>query len=494
MKHNTTNTTTATPATNDYGAFWTPETMTLHVGLLRHVIKRIAGTSNLSEDGQTTTGGHRNAEACLAIVNSGYTDAIYEDIEQDFALWLVTPISGLYRPCDFSIIGDDGKVVFGSFGATPDSTPKPLPYHIYGLVEQCLDEAKKSYQCKGGKCVAYTELAENRYTYDGNIQALYDRADFQSLLSWISSHTDSDAILNQYAYIIDSMMLGARDETIAECLGVSAITVKRRIADIRKLYREYKAHKGIVTGSALDCHNSPARGYYGQRFGGEKGFYPHYNYFKTGEAVPETSFAELSPVRQSASLHSNNQPHMAYNGYLWYDTRFLLPERTGRNAEADFVREHIGTSTKPKDPQQGSFERALVRQKLSNPTITVYHGKPATIETPYKARKRRKKAILSKLLNPSDCPSVVGRTVPLDDDTQHMIDGLHRGHKAYIPLWSKYLRGLVADDKAVIDKPDVIAKVHGAKHWDEVGAKSYKPYNPIGIEYYPTLGVKVQKH
>lgn len=204
-------------------------------------------------------------KSCLDIVNSGYTQVIFEDIKQAIAIELWT----LYN--DGLLTIKDGVINFemytNSKGDDVNSYVK-LYKALYRVLADytnhsqndgviisydalyCSDDAEKQTAVKNSSSM-YMILA----SYDGGLNDIMRRADFDNFVKYASTHVSSTC-MKSFFKVLYGLLDGMKSEEISQKYKLAIATVKRRRKDIKDVYIAWKKDgHGVIISSDNNDNN-----------------------------------------------------------------------------------------------------------------------------------------------------------------------------------------------------------------------------------------------
>ena len=257
-----------------------------HIAISRKIVKSIASKFEVLADG--TIKAHRSAQACQDIVNSGFTQAIFEDITQAVA---ETLINWYANNSIFGVVKILNKRFEFSTYTNKNGEEKSYYLKLYNVVNSVLYDYSNKSQANNGVVQNYDVLyvsadGDNqtsashinpRYlqfcAYDGAINEVLTRRDFNDFLDYISKNkvykyeevkTDDNQVIMQktntqlvtkttiksFIQVLYGCIDGLKLETIASRYNLGIATVKRRKADIKDSYISW-----LQNGGKIDVYN-----------------------------------------------------------------------------------------------------------------------------------------------------------------------------------------------------------------------------------------------
>lgn len=240
-------------------------TNNVHVSMSASIVKHISGMGEVVTDdkGNEVFKAHRSASACQDIVNSGYTQPIFEDIVQAIAETLINWYANdsIFGVC--KVDTNENKLVFGTY-TNKKGIEKSYYNKLYGVVESVLYQHSKHaspngqalvgvdtvIDCHDGKETILTPKS-TRYalacSYDGAINEVIRRKDFQSFVKYAStSKLVSKTTMRSFLIVLYMVLDGKKLDDIASASGLGIATVKRRKADIKAVYESWLQNGGRI--------------------------------------------------------------------------------------------------------------------------------------------------------------------------------------------------------------------------------------------------------
>lgn len=246
-------------------------TNNVHIAIARKTIKRIASLTRVTRDGRTIPA-FRQYASCMDIINSGYTQAITQDIEQAIALELLTLVNDAHLSLAYDIDTHAQVLAFAVRGkkrrASADDNDKPqeiVSYYLnmYTCVQATLADYKTKQANDGvitnidaiasdnainatftrtidGEKRTYINSAYMHYAiYDGGLNDVIKRHDVDKFWEYVASATSNKKYTTLYN-VFCGTLAGYKQEKIADIYNYSVITVKKARADLRTLYSNWK--------------------------------------------------------------------------------------------------------------------------------------------------------------------------------------------------------------------------------------------------------------
>ena len=237
----------------------------IHVSYAKSIIRKIASNKLF-----------RSSDACLQIVNSGYTEEIFKDIAQDIYTTLIELIDK--DDCYVDRRLDKYYIVFApTFDKEGQENGNAYKY-LYQRIQRTLDSFSNVRQCtkkgKDGKAIPisiinydglYIEEGENpieyaitsnnpnyinAIAYNGGFTDLINNQDFTALLSYIRRQVKEKRYLVIEKVVI-GLIKGMKNAEIVEKANLSIDTVKKARQEIKELYSKAKN-----AGLTIDIDNS----------------------------------------------------------------------------------------------------------------------------------------------------------------------------------------------------------------------------------------------
>lgn len=243
----------------------------VHIAIAKSIIKKIGGMVTIGKDGELKP--HRSGNACLDIINSGFTQEIFFDICQSIAETLINWYAN--DSCFGVVKVADNKLVFDTY-SNKNGIEKSYYNKLFGVVESVLyDFSNHSVNNKGviinidsiivdddGEQFSLSNKS-TRYlkniSYDGAIGGVIRRADFKSFIDFVEkSKLISDTKMKSFLMVICGLLDGMNSDEIANYYNLGVATVKRRRVDIKNVYDEW-----IKNGGKIDISNNKDDVWYG---------------------------------------------------------------------------------------------------------------------------------------------------------------------------------------------------------------------------------------
>ena len=316
-----------------------------HIAISRKIVRSIASKFEVLADG--TIKAHRSAQACQDIVNSGFTQAIFEDITQAVA---ETLINWYANDSIFGVVKIVDKRFEFSTYTNKNGEEKSYYNKLYGVVEKVLYNNSNKSQSANGVVQNYdvvyvSDNGDNqtsathvnpRYlqfvAYDGAINEVLTRRDFNDFLEYISKNkvykyeeikTDDDKVIMQktdvqlvtkttiksFMQVLYGCIDGLKLETIANRYNLGIATVKRRKADIKDAYISW-----LQNGGKIDVYNKNYNAITSCAFYGTSGDKPTHGGYYDG-ALTLANIASYPPTIGAFEFHhdDNHDDKKQYN-------------------------------------------------------------------------------------------------------------------------------------------------------------------------------------
>lgn len=266
-----------------------------HTMIAKSIIKKIASVP----EGQA---GFRGMKACLDIVNSGYTQAIYEDIESEIYIKCMELVKAGLMVWD----RDNKRLVYGTI-TTKKGTEKSAYVEFYRVVSKVLYDNSKASSADipifdmiamrdDGSSVSISRDNANYriMASEGvDISDVIIRNDIQSFLEYCKGVL-TDKMYARLYKVFCYMVEGFKQVEIADILEVSIDTINKDVSKMRGLYNEWKEGAGIRIVKRDNDNKSYMRTQAGY-MGGYRILKAGYNYIYSAHIKPDKKDYTFKP-------------------------------------------------------------------------------------------------------------------------------------------------------------------------------------------------------